>query len=316
MIVDCLVVSAWSRPVFEQMHKGGLTLVNQTCGVWENFYQSVQRIAVCKKAFEENSDLIMQVYKIDDVMKARDSGRVGVVLGWQNTSGIEDQIPFLTIFHELGVRVMQLTYNTQNLVGSGCYEAHDGGLSGFGREVVEEMNRLGIVIDLSHVGARTAQEAIIHSEKPVCYSHVAPFALKAHPRCKTDEQLRFIADRGGFIGGTVFPPFMKNGPDTTIDDYIDMLDHMIGIAGEQQIGIGTDFCEGELTVPDEYWVRDKGYARTLVDFGVLDYPSGFQSSADYGNLARAMERRGWSSQRISRVMGENWLSFLRRVWDT
>ena len=129
------------------------------------------------------------------------------------------------------MRVVQLCYNTQNLIGTGCYE-RDGGLSGYGREVIAEMNRVGIMVDLSHVGATTSEEAILASTRPVCYSHCLPSGLKAHPRNKSDEQLRFIAERGGFVGVTMFPPFLKRGIDATVDDYVEAIDYVSAIVGE------------------------------------------------------------------------------------
>jgi membrane dipeptidase len=311
--IDGLIVSRLGRDVFEDMRLGGLTAANCTCSVWENFEGTMRRVAECKRLIEDNSDLVLQVYTTDDVVRAKKENKTGIFLGWQNTSGIEDYIPYLQLFHELGVRVMQLTYNTQNLLGSGCYESKDGGLSDFGREAIDEMNRLGILIDLSHVGPVTADDAIRHSKRPVCYSHVAPSALKQHPRCKSDEQLRFIADRGGFVGATPFPPFMAKGPDATIDDFVDVLEHMIRVVGEDRIGFGSDFSQGNPYTPD-YWVRDKGYARQLVDFGTLKYPDGLDGSATYPNLVTAFERRGWSDRRIEGVIGGNWLSFLKEVW--
>ncbi len=313
VIVDGLVVSRWSRSLFEDMRRGGLTAVNCSCSVWEDFRGSMARLADYKKMMEENGDIVTQIYTTQDIGRVRRENKVGILLGWQNTSGIDDQMSFLGLFHELGVRVMQLTYNTQNLVGSGCYEARDGGLSDFGRDVIGEMNRLGIVIDLSHVGARTADEAIRLSRQPVCYSHIAPKALKDHPRCKTDDQIRFIIDKGGFVGATPFPPFMPRGAESTVEDFLDMLEYMIGITGEDRLGIGTDFSQGDPYTPD-YWVRDKGYGRKLTEFGQIKYPDGFQTSAEYPNLITSMQRRGWRERRIRNVMGENWVRFLRDVW--
>src|SRR5262249_4223048 len=154
------------------------------------------------------------VHKTSDIQRAKEEGKVGIILGWQNTSGIEDQLGYLQLFKELGVHVMQLTYNTQNLVGTGCYESRDSGLSDFGREVVDEMNRVGILVDLSHVGPKTSGEAILYSKKPVAFTHCCPAGLKKHPRNKTDEQLKLIADRGGFVGVTMYPWFLKRGNDS------------------------------------------------------------------------------------------------------
>jgi membrane dipeptidase len=190
--------------VFEAMHQGGLTAANCTCSVWENFRGSVDNLVQWKRWFDENADLLLPVRTTEDVRRAKADGKVGVCLGWQNTSGIEDRLGYLALFKELGVGIMQLTYNTQNYSGSGCYESHDGGLSDFGREVVWEMNRLGILCDLSHVGPRTSSDVIEHSRKPVCYSHILPSGLKGHPRNKSDEQLKHLADHGGFVGVMIY----------------------------------------------------------------------------------------------------------------
>jgi len=313
LIIDGLIVSRWSRNLFEEMKRGKLSAANCTCAVWENFAGAMERLSECKQFFEKNADLITQVYTASDILRAKSENKVGIFLGWQNTDGINNYIPYLKIFHELGVRVMQLTYNTQNSVGSGCYEKHDGGLSDFGYEVIAEMNRLRILIDLSHVGPKTGDEAIRASTQPVCYSHVAPAGLKDHPRCKTDEQLRLISSKGGFVGGTPFPPFMPKGEKSTVEDFLIIMEYLIDKVGEERVGFGTDFSQGEPYTPD-YWVRDKGYARQLVDFGNLKYPDGLDGSGCYPNLIEAMERRGWTDGRIERVMGGNWYAFLREVW--
>jgi membrane dipeptidase (peptidase family M19) len=198
LIVDGLIIANFTREVFEDMRRGGLAAANCTCCVWENFRDTMENVARWKRLLRDNADLITQVYTTEDIRRAKREGKTGIILGWQNVSGIEDQIPFLALFKELGVGIIQMAYNTQNLVGTGCYEKHDGGLSEFGHEVVAEMNRVGILCDLSHVGAKTSEDVIRASKKPVAYSHCLPAGLKQHPRNKSDEQIRFIAERGGF----------------------------------------------------------------------------------------------------------------------
>jgi len=320
IVVDGLVISNFGPEIFRHMQQGGITAANCTCSIWDNFRQTMDNIARWKSWFRDHPDIIRQVYTVADIRKAKTEGRVGIILGWQNTSAIEDRLHYLQIFHELGVRIVQLTYNTQNFVGSGCYEGRDSGLSDFGREAVDEMNRLGIVIDLSHVGANTTEDVIGYSKTPVCYTHIAPAALKAHPRNKSDAQLRTIAGKGGFIGVTMFPPFMAKGPDSTIDDYVQAIEHVMNVAGEDQVGIGTDFAQRSDVRPSYwpdhpgYFTNDKGYARRLTDFSNSRLPPDFQSLADYGNLTTAMERRGWKEARIRKIMGENWMKYLETVW--
>ncbi len=316
ILIDGLIISNWSREVFEDMAKGGVTAANCTCCVWEGFRDTMSNIARWKRWFDENDDILMQVHGVADIRRAKAEGKVGIILGWQNTTGIEDRIEYLRLFHALGVRVMQLTYNTQNLVGTGCWESRDGGLSDFGRDVVDEMNRLGIVVDLSHVGPKTSEDAIRHSKQPVAYTHCCPSGLLDHPRNKTDEQLKFINAHGGFVGVATYPPFLPKGADTTVDDALDAIDYVIDLIGEDRIGIGTDFTQNQSADWFDWLRRDKGDGRWLMaDRGTTaPMPKGFGRLAEYPNLTTAMQRRGWSESRIRKVLGENWLSFLSDVW--
>ena len=313
-VFDGLIVSNFSRAVFEDMRRGGLTAANCTCCIWEGFSGTMNNVARWKLWFREHSDLITQVHTTADIARAKREGKTGIALGWQNLTGIGDQLGRLEIFKQLGVGIMQIAYNTQNLVGTGCYESRDGGLSDFGREVIAEMNRLGILCDLSHVGPATSDDVIRASTKPCAYTHCAPAALKAHPRNKSDEQLRFIVERGGFVGVTMFPPFLKRGTQATVDDYVEAIEYVIGVCGEDQVGFGTDFTQGYGREFFDWITHDKGYARKLTEFGDIINPEGMREIKDYPNLTAAMEKRGWKEARIRKVMGENWVRVLKEVW--
>lgn len=318
IVVDGLQIANWGPEVFRAQHAAGLTAVNCTCCVWEGFEATMANVAAFRRAFDAHADLIRPVRTTADIAAAKAEDRVGIVLGWQNVSGIEDRIDRLALFKDLGVGIIQLAYNTQNLVGAGCYESTDSGLSDFGHEVLAEMNRVGILADLSHVGATTSRDVVEHSTAPVVYSHVCPSALKAHPRNKSDEELRRVAERGGLVGVTAFGPFLPGEP--TIEDYLDAIEHVIDVVGEEQTGIGTDFIDGHGPAFLEWIFRDKGYARSLVGdaldelVGGLRMPSGLAGIGDLPNLVPRMQRRGWSDERIRRVMGENWLRVLHDVW--
>ncbi|NQT93274.1 MAG: membrane dipeptidase [Lentisphaerae bacterium] len=316
IVFDGLVVSKWGKDIFEDMRRGGITAANCTCSVWENFRDSMDNIASFKRWFDEYDHLLMQVRCTEDIRRAKDAGKVGICLGWQNTTGIEDRVNYLELFHELGVGIMQMTYNTQNFVGSGCYESDDGGLSDFGKEVVSEMNRLGILCDLSHVGPNTSRDVIKHSSKPVAYSHILPAALKEHQRNKSDEQLKFIVDHGGFVGVTIFAAFLKSGVDSTIDDVVEAFEHVIDLVGEDRVGIGTDFIQGH--GPDFFhWItHDKGYGRKLIDVGSVYTPRGLECLGDLPNLTAAFVNAGWSESRIRKVLGQNWVDLLKEVWGS
>jgi len=314
-VIDGLVISKWSRAVFADMRKGGLTAANFTCSIWEGFVDTMRHIAQWKRWFAENSDLITPVRTTADIRRAKAAGRTGIILGFQNTSALEDQIGYISLFKDLGVGIMQITYNTQNLAGAGCYEPRDAGLSGFGREVVAEMNRVGVLCDLSHVGAVTSRDVILASNRPVAYTHILPAALKAHPRNKSDEEIRFIADHGGFVGVTMFPPFLARENQATVEDYVAAIDYVIRIAGEDNVGIGTDFTQDQDDAFFEYLCRDKGYGwRVTGPLGDVVNPAGMRTIGDFPNLAAAMEDIGRPESKIRKVMGENWLRLLTEVW--
>ena len=315
IIIDGLIIAKWDRALFEDMRRGGLSAANCTVSVWEGFADTVANIADMKKLIRDNSDLVTLVRSTQDIAEAKKNGKTGIILGFQNAHAFEDNLGYIEAYADMGVRVVQLCYNTQNLIGTGCYE-RDGGLSGFGREAIEEMNRVGIMVDLSHVGGNTSEEAILASKKPVCYSHCLPSGLKEHPRNKSDEQLRFIADHGGFIGVTMFPPFLKRGIEATVTDYIEAIDYVSNLVGEDSVGIGTDFTQGYDKGFFDWITHDKGRHRQLTKFGTILNPLGIRTIGEFPNLTAAMEQAGWSETRIRKVMGENWVRVFGEVWNT
>lgn len=276
----------------------------------------MRAIADWKKWLKENDDILAQVYTTKDIERAKADNRVGVILGWQNSSGFEDYLPYVPLFHELGLRVVQMTYHTANLSGSGCLEGQDGGLTDFGRELVAELNQSGILIDLSHVGSKTSEQTIQQSSQPVAYTHCAPMALKSHARNKTDAEIRFMAERGGLVGVTMFPPFLRRGNESTIEDYLEAIEHVINIAGEDHTAIGTDFTQGRGPQDMDIFLRDKGYARRLLEIGEVIMPEGIRRIEDFPNLTAAMQERRWTEPRIRKVIGGNWLRLFKEVWGT
>jgi membrane dipeptidase len=176
------------------------------------------------------------------------------------------------------------------------------------------MNRVGMMCDLSHVGPKTSEDTIRVSKQPVCYSHCLPAGLKAHPRNKSDEQLRFIADHGGFIGVTMFPPFLRKGTAATVDDYVEAIDYVVRVAGEDCVGIGTDFTQDHDRGFFDWITHDKGTGRKLTEFGDIVNPAGIRTIGELPNLTAAMARASWPEAKIRKIMGENWLRVLHAVW--
>ena len=327
LMTDSVVAGFWrvedgaERPWFERFHAGGLSAINITharpyCGIAE----AMASLSRFKKWFRVHGDLITQVYTADDIVRAQRESRVGIILGWQDSTGFDDCLHHVATLRELGLGVVQLTYNTANAVGSGCFESRDGGLTDFGHELVAEMNRVGMAIDLSHCGRETTRQTILASKRPVMYSHVAPNALRKFERNKTDEELRFLADHGGYIGVSLHPPFLRRGNDSTLDDFVDLVEYTVKIAGEDQVGIGTDFVAGP-PIDEALWtklIRDKHHARMLTDVVMteLRYPPGFEGMSGFGRIAQTMLDRRWPEQRVRKLMGENFVKFLRQAWKS
>lgn len=280
IVIDGLVCGKMDLELFQDMHRGGVTAANCTMAFWENFQGTVNNIAQVNAIIDQNPDLLLKVRTTADIRRAKAEGKTGILMGFQNTYAYEDQIGYVQIFKDLGVGIVQMAYNTQNLVGTGCYE-RDGGLSDFGREIMAEMNRVGVMCDLSHVGPKTSEEVILESKKPVCYSHCLPSGLKEHPRNKSDEELKFIADHGGFVGVTMFTPFLKRGVNATVEDYVEAIEYVFNLVGEDQIGIGTDFTQGQDQAFFEWLTHDKGYARRLTNFGEIINPKGIRTLGEF-----------------------------------
>ncbi|MGE8942253.1 dipeptidase [Leptospira interrogans] len=313
MFIDGLVVAKPSRTLFENMHKGGLTAANFTCSIWEGLEDTIVNIADWKEMLRENADILCQIRSVDDIIKARDSGKVGIILGWQNSTGFGDYLPNVRLFHELGLRVVQLTYNGANSSGGGCYESVDGGLTDFGRELIAEMNDVGILIDLSHVGAKTSDDVIKASRKPVAYTHCCPLSLHKHFRNKSDEQLRTIVEHGGFVGVAAVPHFLPKGSQTTVEDFADVVAYVVNLLGEENVGIGTDLVEGQ---PMEFfdWIsRDKGTGRSVTTISEFPVIRGFEQADRYPNIVAGLKRR-FSDSQVEKITSGNWIRFLSQVW--
>ncbi len=318
VVFDGLSTCNWSRTIFEEMRAGGVTAVNAASVLWEDLRGGLDNISDWKRMLHEHADLLRPVRTVADIHAAKREGRTGISIGWQNTSPIEDRLQDIGIFKDLGVGIMQLTYNTQNYSGAGYLELTDSGLTGFGREVVHEMNRAGVLCDLSHVGEKTSFDTIAWSKQPVAISHVLPRALHDVPRNKTDALLKACADRGGIIGISLFAPGLRAGNDATVEDYIDAMEHVIALVGEDHVGLGADFSLDHPR-PGPYQVyasRDKGTARNLTEFATakINKPRGIQRIHEMPHITAAMVRRGWSEQTILNLLGGNWLRLLERVW--
>jgi membrane dipeptidase len=323
LVIDGLNVSNWDSPaVYESLRAGGVTAINATIATWEGFAETLDNISAWSARLKERSDSIALVETVDDILEAKRSGRTGIILGWQNATPIENDLNRLGLFHSLGVRIVQVTYHERNLLGNGCYERRDDGLSHFGVDAVAEMNRLGILVDLSHVGEKTTLDAIETSRKPVAFTHANARSYHDVLRNKTDEALRALADRGGVVGVTCIVTFLRTGYESTVDDYAEAIDDMVGRVGIEHVGIGTDYTQDQ---PESFWryigsQQGTKYPSTFDD-GTARYqdqqlyPKGLETPDKLPDLADALARRGHGSAAIEKILGGNWLRIFRDVWE-
>ncbi len=318
IVIDALNVSNWSSPaVYQSLHAGGITAINATSAVWENYPQAMDNIAAWLHRFKEHDDILIPVKTSADILQAKQEGKVGIILGWQNASPIENHISRLDLFHALGVRIIQITYNERNLLGNGCYERRDEGLTNFGIDAIKEMNRLGILIDLSHVGDRTTLEAIEHSEKPVAITHANARAFVNHVRNKTDEALSRLVEKGGVIGANAFPAFFENTFDATLSDYADAIDDLVQRVGINHVGIGTDYTQDQPKAFFDWIFSQQGTKykeRPIVYPDPLIHPQGMETPDKLPNLSDELQSRGYTETDMTKILGGNWLNLFQRVW--
>ena len=304
----------------------GITAVNATCNSFRpgaaGFIETVSNIAYWERECRVHRDVLMKIRSVADIGEAKRTRRVGVILGFQDSTMLEGDVSRVSLFYELGVRVIQLTYNLRNQVGDGCLEPANAGLSNFGRDVVRRMNELGILVDLSHVGRQTTTDAIAHSTKPVSATHTGCAALNDVPRNKPDTILRAIATRGGVVG-IYLMPFLRAQGQPGADDFVRHVNHAVNVCGEDHVGIGSDLSITPLDLTPEFRALHAGFVRQRVAAGisapgeaadVFNYVPEFNTPRRMELVADALSRAGHSSSRIEKIVGANWVRLLREVW--
>ena len=312
LVFDGLQISNWDRNTLEEVRRGGVHGINATCAVWEGTLETIRNIGDWLVLQNDSPDLARLVTSASEIREAAADGVVGVVLGFQNTSPFEQDYSTVEIFHKLGVRIAQLTYNIQNYVGGSCYDPDDSGLTRFGGRIVEEMNRVGMLVDLSHVGNRTSLDAIHHSIKPVSITHANPLWFSDTPRNKPDEVMQAVVDGGGVVGACLYPNVI-GGAETTREAFCDMVIRLVDQLGPDHVAIGSDSARN--------W--DSSYVTFLRDgrwkpkqnVQWPEWSAWFQSPEDFPALANALSDRGLPDEVLTKVLGENWLTLFETVFE-
>ncbi|CTQ52110.1 Membrane dipeptidase (Peptidase family M19) [Roseibium album] len=320
-LIDGLQYARWSEKVFRQMREGGVDAVHVTITYHENFRETVHNIEQWNRWFETYPELIFQGRTGADVELARSTNRTAIFFGSQNPSCMEDDIGLVEILHTLGLRFMQLTYNNQSLLATGCYEDEDTGITRMGREVIAEMNRVGLVIDMSHSGEKSTLEAIELSTRPIAITHANPANWHAALRNKSDIVLQALGQSGGMLGFSVYPHHLKAGSACSLQDFCEMIARTADLMGVERIGIGTDLCQDQ---PDSVveWMRVGRWTKSI-DFGegsasapgFPEMPDWFSDNRHFGRISEGLKATGMTTDEVSAVMGGNWLRFFENSFS-
>ena len=313
--IDGLQYANWSEKVFREMRAGDVDAVHVTIAYHENFRETVANVEAWNLLFEKHADLIMHGKTADDVRIAKETNRTAIIFGFQNPSPIEDDIGLVEIVHTLGARFMQLTYNNQSLLATGCYEAEDPGVTRMGREVIREMNRVGLVVDMSHSAERSTIEAAEISERPIVVTHANPHTWHAALRNKSDAVMKALTESGGMMGFSMYPHHLAGGGDCTLESFCNMIARTAEQMGVDHIALGSDLCQDQPDSVVEWmrvgrWTKQIDYGEgSATNAGFPDMPEWFGGNADFSNIESGLRAVGFDETDVHKVMGNNWLRF-------
>lgn len=321
--------SPLSELEIEHVRTSGLTAVHITVGTvgtmasLEAFEKTVRDIARWEKEIDVNDSTLTRIRSVADLKTAKTDGKTGLIYGLQDGVSFEDDLGRLDALHQLGIRVIQPTYNRRNLLGDGCMEPADAGMSRAGIKCIEQLNSLGILVDLSHCGRRTAADAIAASNRPVSFTHTGCYALAEHPRHRTDAELRAVAETGG-VSGIYIMPYLAKGKQPTANDVIQHIEHAINVAGEDHVSIGTDGNISPMELTQEYMDR---FGKNIQERARLGIAAPFETETGYlfandlntprrfETLAQLLMDRGHSETRVAKLLGLNLMRLFGDTWQ-
>ncbi len=317
--IDNLQYCKWSREVFQINREAGLDAVHVTIVYHEDYDEFLKRVSEWDIHFKENSDLIFLGRTHKDIEKAKLEKKTAIFFGFQNCSPIEDDIGLIEKVHQHGCRFMQLTYNNQSLLATGCYEKNDSGVTNFGKEAIKEMNKVGIVIDMSHSAEKSTLDAIELSEKPIAITHANPSFWYKALRNKSTDLLKTLADSKGMLGLSLYAHHLKDSTNCKIESFCEMAARTADIMGVKNIGIGSDLC---LYQPDSVveWMRNGTWTKTK-NFGegskskpgFPKQPDWFIDARGFQNLEKALKKVGFNKEDVNGILGNNWYNFYRGI---
>ena len=317
--IDNLQYCNWSRDIFLINREAGLNAVHVTLVYHEDYDEFLQRVKEWDRFFEENSDLIFLGKTFEDITKAQSDNKTAIFFGFQNCSPIEDDINLIEKVHEHGCRFMQLTYNNQSLLATGCYEKNDSGVTNFGREAIKEMNRVGIVVDMSHSAEKSTLDAMEINEKPIAITHANPSFWHQALRNKSDFLLKKLSESGGILGLSLYSHHLKDGTNCKLESFCEMVAKTAEIMEVKNIGIGSDLC---LNQPDSVveWMRNGTWSKSTnygegskKKPGFPKQPDWFLDARGFDNLESGLKKVGFNNQEVEGILGNNWFNFYKGI---
>jgi len=315
MRIDGLQYANWSEKIFLQMREGKLDAVHVTIAYHENFRETVLNFEQWNRWFEQFPDLIMKGLKAADIDVAHQTNRTAIFFGFQNPSPIEDDIDLVEIVHTLGARFMQLTYNNQSLLATGCYESKDTGITRMGRQVIKEMNRVGLVVDMSHSADQSTIEAAEISERPIVISHANPAQWAPALRNKSERVIDAVTQHGGMLGFSLYPHHLKDKSACSLTSFCEMIARTADRHGTEKLGIGSDLCQDQ---PDSIvtwmrtgrWSKEMDYGEGTKEIpGFPPMPDWFEDNRHFGNLESGLRAVGLNDADVAGILGLNWYRF-------
>jgi len=320
LVIDSLAFAhKWDDAEYEAAQQSGysgiITNLNR-----RDLQTAIDELLIWKRRVEEYPNRYMIALEAKDYERAKRDKKLAVMMNFQNSTMLEGDADNVEALHALGMRCFQLTYNQRNLLGDGCTERTNAGLSDLGVEVVERMNKVGVLVDLSHSGRQTTFDGIEFSNKPVAFTHTMVEALRpGHPRAKTDDQLRALAEKGGVVGIAALGYFIGVDPggETTIETYADHIEHAVRVAGIEHVALSTDFplrgIASWATREEWYEPRLKSF-KPSYDVKWPPYIRSLDTPDRFRNLLTVLDRRGWKTRDMERLLGENWLRLFKDVF--
>lgn len=309
----------WDDVEYEAVRQSGYTGIITSLGR-SDLQTAIDEIMEWKRRIADHPERYMMALGARDFERAKRENKLAVMMNFQDATMLEGEVDNVDVLHAIGMRCFQLTYNSRNLIGDGCLERTNAGLSDFGVEVVARMNALGVLVDLSHCGDQTTLDGIAFSQKPVAITHSMVEKLRpGHPRAKTDEQIKALSDKGGVFGVAALGYFIGKNPgtDTTIETYADHIEHAVNVAGVEHVALATDYAVRGLAawITRENWYEPRlEIYKPSYDVQWPPYIPELDTPERFRNLVAVLGRRGWKTRDLERLLGENWMRLFRDVF--